>query len=42
MAIYGIACDSILVVFCMDEEMEKAGHKKGQCPPRLRAFLDEN
>jgi hypothetical protein len=33
MAIYGIACDALLFVFCMDEEIDKVtGTKSERCP----------
>lgn len=33
MSVYGKACDTILFVFCMDEELEKSTKKQNQCPP---------
>ena len=43
MAVYGIACDAILVVFIMDEEMEKQNGKglALSCTPRLEKFLED-
>lgn len=43
MSVYGVACDSILLVFIMDEEMEK-NNGKGialSCPPKLEKFLED-
>ena len=43
MSVYGVACDSILLVFIMDEEMEKHNGKgiALSCPPKLEKFLED-
>ncbi|CAK85024.1 unnamed protein product (macronuclear) [Paramecium tetraurelia] len=43
MSIYGVACDAILIVFVMDEEMEKQNGKGVAlcCPPKLEKFLED-
>ncbi len=45
MSIYGTAADTIIVVFCIDEEIQK--HHLGKdgaqhCPAELREFIDEH
>lgn len=43
MSVYGVACDAILIVFVMDEEMEKHNGKGIAlcCPPKLEKFLED-
>ena len=41
MGIYGIACDSILVVFCIEEELEKNHGMPRNCPETITNLFME-
>jgi hypothetical protein len=42
MSIYGMACDTILQCFCVDEETQKAkGRDPKHCPEPLRDLFDK-
>ena len=40
MSVFGVTADTVIHVFCMDEEMHTYGAK--HAPPQLREFIEEH